>query len=197
MKFFVAAIVIALSASSSAQNDPGCDVKFTPEAVKPKTLDSVRAVLASFIPTAESKRLSDLRLVVMDLAKKKAEFVETLHLVSNANSLQDWQKAKLQQIPELQRAIVSLFWKMRAEYNEGGLFAGNKAFADLGTVVQGKKAQLNEACLLTYSKLPLVGEDKKKLDTLISNIDVEIDLLHKIDDQLSELIRKAQEKQKQ
>src|SRR5882672_3207680 len=103
MKYCIAMFLVLLPwVVCSAQPEPACDVKFAPEAVKPKTLDSIRIVIASFIPAGESKRLSDLRLIVIELKNKKTDLADTLKIVLDANSLQEWQKAKLQQIPDLQ-----------------------------------------------------------------------------------------------
>jgi hypothetical protein len=195
MKRPVLALVLALSSVLSFAQDQPCDVHFSPATVKPKALENLRTLFASFIPDGESTRLANLRLTVMDLKKQKIDLVETLKIVSEANSLQDWQKARIAQIPQAQTQIVTLFRKMHSEYNKGGLFAGNKAFADLDIVIDAKKKTMNQICLLSYAKLPLSGDDKKALDGFISDLEYEVRTLADIDNELVAIIQKAQEQE--
>jgi hypothetical protein len=194
MKFLIAMIFLILSWPASAQS--GCAVNFAPESSKPKVLQSVLAVISSFNPKGEAWRLRELRNTVIELRQKKLDLADTLDRVSWKNSTPDWSEARGQQIPDIETRIVTLFETMHSEYDHGGLFAGDKSFADLSVAVDGKTKQLSQLCVLASDSLPLSPDDKRLLDSITLSLREEADTLGKIDGALAKLIQQTNEEAK-
>jgi hypothetical protein len=185
-------MLICMPTVSTAQ--VGCSINFDPATLKgPGIFESVLLVVRSFNPKGEAQRLSDLRQVVFQLQQKKSDLADTLHTVSQQNSVPAWLQAKTQQSPGVDEQIVSLLGKMRSEAKKGGLFAGDQSFADLSVVTDQKIKQLRELCILTDAQLPLNYETKLRLDEIVSVLRAEVSVLTEVDKELQMLIQKANE----
>jgi hypothetical protein len=191
MKFIIASISIFLMLPCASRAQSGCAVNFAPATSKPSVLQSILTTISSFNPKGENQRLSDLRQVVIDLRNNKSTLLDTLSKVKENDSVPAWLQARVQQIPEMEKQIVTLFWKMHAEGDKGRLFAGDKSFAELSVVVDQKTKQLDHLCILASTSLPLGPQDKRDLDNILVGLRSEVETLGKIDDEIGKLIQKA------
>jgi hypothetical protein len=198
MRFLTMSLLMGLAIStaltSHAQNagsQTPCDVHFDPTTVKPGILESVKTVIFSFQRKGEAERLTHLKNVVFALSSKKKDLIGALEPVLQSNSVQNWMVARLTKIPELQRDITNLLKEMRAEADEGGLFAGDKAFEDLTEIINDKSVELRELCQLSNHTLPLDYQNRSVLDHYIQGLRAEVATLQQIDDELGALIDKA------
>jgi hypothetical protein len=172
-----------------------CSVQLDAKTLQPTPWEQIVNVVASFLPKpSEAKRLSQLRQAVQDLRKDKNDLKDTLKLVADNDSLQDWMKARVRQIPNLQDQIVSLLKKIGSEGDEGGLFAGDKSFAKLQQLIRDKQVALNDLCVLSGAPLPLSPADRNSLQSFISKLSEEIHSIDSVDEGLAKLIEKAQPK---
>jgi hypothetical protein len=153
-------------------------------------------VLKSFNPKGEAQRLSSLRQQVQELKKDKHELSETLIAVLEQNSLPDWLQARVKQIPDIQNKVLVLLDDIRSEADQGGLFAGDKSFSDLEDLIDQKRRDLSRLCVLSQQPLPLINPAlRQQLQSLVGNLNLEVESLGKIDDQLGTLIQKAHDQE--
>jgi len=186
-------LVLLIPRSALGQS---CSVTFETATVKPSILDSLMTVLKSFNPKGEAQRLSSLRQEVQQLKGEKQQLADTLNTVLQQNSVPDWLKARVNQIPDIQNKVLTLLEDMRSEADQGGLFAGDKSFSDLEELIDKKKREINKICVLTQQPLPLVDPGlRQQLQSVVSNLNLEVESLGKIDEQIGTLIQKAHEQE--
>jgi hypothetical protein len=173
-----------------------CSVTFETATVKPSILDSLMTVLKSFNPKGEAQRLTSLRQQVQQLKEDKRQLSDTLNNVLQQNSMPSWLEARVKQIPDIQSKVLTLLEDLRSEADHGGLFAGDKSFSDLEELIDKKKRDMSKICVLTQQPLPLVDPAlKQQLQSVVSNLNLEVESLGKVDDQIGTLIQKAHEQE--
>jgi hypothetical protein len=163
--------------------------------VKPSILDSLLTVLRSFNPKGEAQRLSSLRQEIQDLETDKRQLADTLNTVIQQNSVPSWLEARVREIPELQAKILILLDHIRSEADQGGLFAGDQSFSDIGELLDQKRRDLSKLCVLSQQPLPLNPALSQQLKSLVESLNLEVNSLGKIDSQLGSLIQKAHDEQ--
>jgi hypothetical protein len=180
----------------SAALGQSCSVIFETATVKPSVWGSLMTVLKSFNPKGEAQRLSALRQQVQQLKEDKHQLSDTLNTVLQQNSVPSWLEARVKQIPDIQNKVVILLDDIRSEADQGGLFAGDKSFADLKGLVDQKRLDLSKLCVFAQQPLPLIDPAlRQQLQSLVGNLNLEADSLGKIDDQLGSLIQKARDQE--
>ena len=102
-----------------------------------------------------------------------------------------WLQVRVQQIPEIDTQIADLLWKMHAEADNGGLFAGDPSFKQLSAYIDSKGKTLNQLCILSYGPLPLSPALRSSLDQFISDLQREVETLGEIETEIDLLIKKA------
>jgi hypothetical protein len=185
-------IVLTLLVPSAALSQE-CSVTFEIATVKPSILESLIIVVRSLNPKGEAQRLSSLRQDVQELKKDKRQLSETLQTVLQQSSVQNWWVARVEEIPRVQKEVLRLLQSIRSEADTGGLFAGDKSFASLRDLVDQKKRDLGRLCLLSAQPLPLRPELRQQMQTLITDLDKEVNALGSIDDALAALISRARD----
>jgi hypothetical protein len=190
-----AAILVPLLIPSATLGQ-SCSVTFETATVKPSVWDSFIKLFKSFNPKGQAERLSSLQQKVHELKSEKDQLLDTLNNVLISNSLPDWLEARLKQIPDIQNKVLVLLGEIRSEGDQGGLFAGDKSFPDLGDLLNAKKRDLSKMCVLVQLRLPLTDPaQRQQLQSLVDNLKIEAGSLGKIDDQLLTLVRKAHEEE--
>lgn len=187
-------IVLTLLVPNAALSQE-CSVTFEIATVKPSILESMLIVVRSLNPKGEAQRLSSLRQEVQELKKDKRQLSETLKIVLEQSSVQDWWVARVEEIPRAQKEVLRLLESIRSEADRGGLFAGDKSFASLTDLIDQKKRDLGRLCLLSAQPLPLRPELRQRMQTLVNDLDKEVNALGSIGDALATLISKAHDEE--
>jgi hypothetical protein len=176
-----------------------CSVTFETATVKPSVWDSFMTLLKSFNPKGEVERLMSLEKEVHQLKDDKHQLADTLNTVLQQNSVPSWLEARVKEIPDIQNKVLLLLTNIRSEAAEGGVFGGpppDKTYYDLEELVGKKGRDLGQLCVLTQQPLPLIDPSRRQqLQTLVDNLNKEVDALGKIDDQLGALIQKAHDQE--
>jgi hypothetical protein len=193
MRALIAVFVLLTPSFAAAQS---CAVTFETATVKPSVLDSLITVLKSFNSKGEAQRLTNLRQEVLDLRQDKQQLADTLGTVAQQNSVPDWLQARIRQIPGIQSKVLDLLKEMRAEADQGGLFAGDQSFADLTLLIDQKQRDMSQLCLLSQQTLPLNPVNRGRLESTVTDLKKELDALDKIDQELQKLIQKAHDSEK-
>jgi uncharacterized phage infection (PIP) family protein YhgE len=183
-----------------------CSVTFETATVEPSIWESFKTLLKSFNPKGEVERLAALQKEVRQLKEDKHQLSDTLSNILQQNSQQDsqqrslpdWLKARLQQIPDIQNKVVQLLIDIRSEAAQGGVFGGpppDKTYDELEQLIDAKRRDLSRLCVLAQERLPLPDRERQELQTLVDNLNKEVDALGDVDNKLGEVIQKAHDQE--